>query len=75
MTDAPTPTQVVEPNTQQELPLSNVIDEPLKACIEAQNMAAKASWDFIKTFDINNDSTIDYKKLLNNPAQFPKEAQ
>ena len=35
-------------NAMQAIPFSSMIGGPLNACIEAQAMAARTSWEFIK---------------------------
>ena len=45
----------VATNAMQAIPFSTMIGGPLKACIEAQAMAAKTSWDFIKEVGLNTD--------------------
>ena len=42
-------------SAMQALPFSSMIGGPLKACIEAQAMAAKTSWEFIKDVGLNTD--------------------
>ena len=42
-------------SAMQALPFSSMIGGPLKACIEAQAMAAKTSWEFIKEVGLNTD--------------------
>lgn len=42
-------------NALQAIPFSSMIGGPLKACIEAQAMAAQTSWDFIQKVGLNTD--------------------
>lgn len=46
------PSQVAT-NALQAIPFSSMIGGPLKACIEAQAMAAKTTWDFIQEVGLN----------------------
>jgi hypothetical protein len=39
----------------QAIPFSSMIGGPLNACIEAQAMAARTSWEFIKEVGLNTD--------------------
>ena len=45
----------VATSAMQAIPFSSMIGGPLKACIEAQAMAAKTSWEFIKEVGLNTD--------------------
>lgn len=45
----------VATSAMQAIPFSSMIGGPLKACIEAQAMAAKTSWEFIKEVELNTD--------------------
>lgn len=49
----------------QAIPFSSMIGGPLKACIEAQAMAAKTSWEFIQEVGLNTDPTTGEKKAVN----------
>ncbi len=49
----------------QAIPFSSMIGGPLKACIEAQAMAAKTSWEFIQQVGLNTDPTTGEKKAVN----------
>ena len=42
-------------SAMQALPFSSMIGGPLKSCIEAQAMAARTSWEFIKEVGLNTD--------------------
>lgn len=49
----------------QAIPFSSMIGGPLKACIEAQAMAAKTSWEFIQEVGLNTDPQTGEKKAVN----------
>lgn len=49
----------------QAIPFSSMIGGPLKACIEAQAMAAKTSWEFIQEVGLNTDPNTGEKKAVN----------
>ena len=49
------PSQIAT-NALQAIPFSSMIGGPLKACIEAQAMAAKTTWDFIQEVGLNTDA-------------------
>lgn len=49
----------------QAIPFSSMIGGPLKACIEAQAMAAKTSWEFIQEVGLNTDPETGEKKAVN----------
>jgi hypothetical protein len=42
-------------NAMHAIPFSSMIGGPLNACIEAQAMAARTSWEFIKEVGLNTD--------------------
>ena len=42
-------------NAMRAIPFSSMIGGPLNACIEAQAMAARTSWEFIKEVGLNTD--------------------
>ena len=42
-------------NAMQAIPFPSMIGGPLNACIEAQAMAARTSWEFIKEVGLNTD--------------------
>ena len=67
-----TPSQVAT-NALQALPFGNIIGGPLKACIEAQAMAAKTSWNFIQDVGLNTDPETGEKKTVNVSFQFIKD--
>ena len=69
-----TPSQVAT-NALQALPFGNIIGGPLKACIEAQAMAAKTSWNFIQDVGLNTDPETGEKKTVNVSFQFIKDGR
>ncbi len=58
------PSQVAT-SALQAIPFSSMIGGPLKACIEAQAMAAKTSWDFIQEVGLTVDPRTGEKKAVN----------
>lgn len=58
------PAQVAT-NALQAIPFSSMIGGPLKACIEAQAMAAKTTWDFIQEVGLNIDPETGEKSAVN----------
>lgn len=69
-----TPSQVAT-NALQALPFGNIIGGPLKACIEAQAMAAKTSWNFIQEVGLQTDPETGEKKTVNVSFQFIKDGR
>lgn len=69
-----TPSQVAT-NALTALPFGNIIGGPLKACIEAQAMAAKTSWNFIQEVGLNTDPETGEKKTVNVSFQFIKDGR
>lgn len=69
-----TPSQVAT-SALQALPFSNIIGGPLKACIEAQAMAAKTSWNFIQEVGLTTDPKTGEKKTVNVSFQFIKDGR
>jgi len=69
-----TPSQVAT-NALAALPFGNIIGGPLKACIEAQAMAAKTSWNFIQEVGLNTDPQTGEKKTVNVSFQFIKDGR
>lgn len=67
-----TPSQVAT-NALQALPFGNIIGAPLKACIEAQAMAAQTSWNFIQEVGLNTDPKTGEKKAVTVSFQFIKD--
>ena len=49
----------------QAIPFSSLIGGPLKACIEAQAMAARTTWDFIQGVGLEIDSQTGERKAVN----------
>ena len=58
------PSQVAT-SALQAIPFSSIIGGPLKACIEAQAMAAKTTWDFIQEVGLNIDPETGDKSAVN----------
>lgn len=58
-----------------EQPSGNMIGGPLSACAEAQDAAAKASWDFIQNVGFDADSQTERKKTVNVSFQFMKDGR
>lgn len=58
------PSQVAT-SALQAIPFSSMIGGPLKACIDAQAMAAKTTWDFIQEVGLSVDPTTGEKKAVN----------
>ena len=53
-----TPSQVAT-SALQAIPFGSIIGGPLKACVEAQALAAKTTWEFIQNVGINvNPETV-----------------
>lgn len=68
------PSQVAT-SALQALPFSNIIGGPLTACIEAQAMAAKTSWNFIQEVGLNVDPETGEKRAVNVSFQFIKDGR
>lgn len=51
------PSQVAT-SALQAIPFSSMIGGPLKACIEAQAMVAKTTWDFIQEVGLNHNAEL-----------------
>ena len=64
-----TPSQVAT-NALQAIPFGSIIGGPLKACIEAQAMAAQTSWQFIQEVGLNTDPNTGQKETVNVSFQF-----
>ena len=58
------PSQVAT-NALSAMPFGSIIGGPLKACIEAQAMAAKTTWDFIREVGLTVDPVTQEKKSVN----------
>ncbi len=52
-------------NALQAIPFGSMIGGPLKACIEAQAMAAKTTWEFIKEVGLYTDDKTGEKVAVN----------
>ncbi len=50
-----TTTSLAQTNALQAIPFSSIIGAPLNACVEAQVMAAQASWNFIQEVGLNTN--------------------
>lgn len=64
-----TPSQVAT-SALQAIPFGSMIGGPLKACIEAQAMAAQTSWQFIQEVGLNTDPKTGQKEAVNVSFQF-----
>ena len=64
-----TPSQVAT-NALQAIPFGSMIGGPLKACIEAQAMAAQTSWQFIQEVGLNTDPNTGKKEAVNVSFEF-----
>lgn len=64
-----TPSQVAT-NALQAIPFGSMIGGPLKACIEAQAMAAQTSWQFIQEVGLNTNPETGEKEAVNVSFQF-----
>ena len=64
-----TPSQVAT-SALQAIPFGSIIGGPLKACIEAQAMAAQTSWQFIQEVGLNTDPNTGQKEAVNVSFQF-----
>jgi len=67
-----TPSQVAT-NALSAIPFGSIIGGPLKACIEAQAMAAQTSWNFIKEVGLNTDKDTGEKSAVNVTFMFQKD--
>ena len=59
-----TPSQVAT-SALQAIPFGSIIGGPLKACIEAQAMAAQTSWQFIQEVGLNTNPETGIKEAVN----------
>lgn len=57
-------------NALQAIPFGTIIGGPLKACIEAQALAAQTTWEFIQNVGLNVDPKTKEKKAVNVTFQF-----
>ena len=62
-------------STLRALPFSNIIGAPLKACIEAQAMAAKTSWKFIEEVGLQRNAETGEKEIVNISFLFERQGQ
>lgn len=69
-----TPSQVAT-SALAAIPFGSIIGGPLKACIEAQAMAAKTSWNFIQDVGLNIDPKTGEKSAVNVSFQFMKDGR
>ena len=59
-----TPSQVAT-SAVQAIPFGSIIGGPLKACVEAQALAAKTTWEFIQNVGINVNPETGEKTAVN----------
>ena len=59
-----TPSQVAT-SALQAIPFGSIIGGPLKACVEAQALAAKTTWEFIQNVGINVNPETGEKTAVN----------
>lgn len=52
-------------NALQAMPFGSMIGGPMKACIEAQAMAAKTTWEFIQEVGLSTNPTTGMKEAVN----------
>lgn len=64
-----TPSQVAT-NALAAIPFGSIIGGPLNACIEAQAMAAKTTWNFIQEVGLNVDPQTGEKRAVTVSFQF-----
>lgn len=60
-----TSTSQVSTNALQALPFGSIIGGPLNACIEAQAMAARATWEFIQDVCLSTNPETGEKSAVN----------
>jgi hypothetical protein len=65
----------VATNALQAIPFSSLIGGPLNACIEAQAMAAKTTWEFIKNVGLNEDKATGQRSAINVNFQYQKGSE
>lgn len=63
------PSQVAT-SALQAIPFGSIIGGPLKACIEAQAMAAQTSWKFIQEVGLNTNPETGQREAINVSFQF-----
>ena len=61
-------------NTLQALPFGSIIGAPLKACIEAQAMAAQTSWKFIQEVGLHENENGE-KEVVNVSFLFQQQGE
>lgn len=64
-----TPSQAAT-NTLTAIPFGSIIGGPLMACIDAQAMAARTTWNFIQEVGLNTDPKTGEKSAVNVSFQF-----
>ena len=69
-----TPSQVAT-NALSAIPFGSIIGGPLKACIEAQAMAAQTSWNFIQEVGLNTNKETGMKEAVNVTFQFQQDGR
>jgi Protein of unknown function (DUF2589) len=65
----------VATNALQAIPFSSLIGGPLDACIQAQAMAAKTSWEFIKQVGLTIDPETNETKAINVTFEYNNNGQ
>lgn len=65
----------VATNALSAIPFGSIIGGPLNACIDAQAMAAKTTWNFIQEVGLYQDSKTGEKKAVNVSFQFMQNGQ
>ncbi len=65
----------VATNALSAIPFGSIIGGPLNACIDAQAMAAKTTWNFIQEVGLYTDSETGEKKAVNVSFQFMQNGQ
>lgn len=65
----------VATNALQAIPFSSLIGGPLDACIKAQALAAKTSWEFINEVGLTIDPDTGEKKAINVTFQYNNNYQ
>ena len=69
-----TPSKVAT-SALQAIPFGSIIGAPLKACIEAQAMAAKSSWEFIQQIGLNTNPKTGIREAINVSFNFIKDGR
>lgn len=65
----------VATNALSAIPFGSIIGGPLNACIDAQAMAAKTTWNFIQEVGLYQDPETGEKKAVNVSFQFMQNGQ